>query len=62
MKNTCVLKFNSLGDIAFFLKNIQPNGYTVNTVSLTLSACLTPFERSVALENYRAEDVKTVPV
>ncbi|MBB1284033.1 hypothetical protein HRH25_06580 [Flavisolibacter sp. BT320] len=62
MKKTCVLRFRSLDELAQFLKTIQPKSYTVNTVRLTITASLTPFERSLALDNYKAEEVKTVTI
>lgn len=61
MKNTCVLKFSSLSDLALFLRLIQSKGYTVNTVRLTLTANLSPFELSLAIENYNAEELQRVP-
>lgn len=51
MKMTCVIKFNSLDKLAHFLKTVQPGGYTINTVRLTITANFTPFERSIALDN-----------
>lgn len=62
MKNTCVLKFSSLAELANFVKTIQPEGYTINTVKLTLTAPLRPFEHAVALDTYNAEEVKTFQV
>ena len=62
MKKTCVLAFNSLADLAHFLKSIQPESYTINTVRLTIAARLTPFECAVAQDNYRANEVKCISV
>ena len=60
MKNTCVLKFSSLAELAHFAKSIQPEAYTINTVKLTLTGPLSPFERAVALDTYNAEEVKSI--
>lgn len=62
MKNTCVLKFSSLSELALFVKTIQPEGYTINTVKLQLTASLSPFEHAVARDTYHAEEVKTFHV
>lgn len=51
MKKT-LLKFDTLEALAQFAKKIQPRGYTINTMQLTLAAELTPFERSIAIDEY----------
>jgi hypothetical protein len=51
---TSILKFNNLSDIAIFIKTINPNGYTINTLNLTVCSKLNPFELALAIEQYGA--------
>ncbi|NTS40958.1 hypothetical protein HRG84_08560 [Flavisolibacter sp. BT320] len=59
MKKTSVLKFNSLADLAHFLKTTEPESYTINTVRLTLTATISPLEHAVALTDFNAQEIKT---
>ncbi len=60
MKKTTVLKFSSLTDLALFLKTVEPKGYIINTVGLTLTATFTPIEYTEALNNFKAKEVKYI--
>jgi hypothetical protein len=53
MKST-ILKFNTLAELASFLKTVYPQGYTINTLQVTLTCKLTSFEIAVAVEQYNA--------
>ena len=58
MKTHAVV-FRSLAELAAFFKTIQPKSYTINTLHVTLTAPLTPFELAIAIEQYNAEEVQT---
>ena len=53
MSNT-TLKFKTLSDLARYSKVINPQEYIINTLQLTLMACLSDFEIAIAMEEYEA--------
>ena len=56
MKNaTTTLQFQTLPDLARFLKKINPKSYLANTLQLRLTAQLSELEIAIAVEQYSAE-------
>jgi hypothetical protein len=57
MKNTTLLQFSNLTELATYIKTVHPDTYLINTMKLTLLASLTAFEVAIAVEQYSAEVV-----
>lgn len=52
-----VVKFNTLEELVKFTKKIDPQGYRMNTIDLSLSAGLSSLECAIAVEQFGAKIV-----
>ena len=51
---TTTLQFSSLAALAAFLKKVNPKGYVVNTLQLSLTTRLNDLEIAIAVDQYSA--------